>query len=78
MMEMAITEKCENGYIVRVGEKIHVLHGFDSHAALGKVIATALGIIEVKKMRKPRTKKAILTEMYDASREGSTYEATHL
>ena len=57
MSETAVVERCENGYIVRIGDKIHVLDGFDSFAALGKVVAAALGIGEVKKLRKPRTKK---------------------
>jgi hypothetical protein len=52
-------KKVANGYMVTQGDTIHVLHGFDSHAALGKVIAAALGEAQIVTKRKPRQQRAV-------------------
>lgn len=61
-MEMVEVTKCENGYLIKLESSVHVVSGFESHAALGKVVAEALGVAEVKKERKPRTKKEAISE----------------
>lgn len=62
--------KVANGYMVTQGSTIHVLHGFDSHAALGKVIATSLGEAQVVTKRKPRVSRV-------AVKAEPQQEATH-
>lgn len=58
-MEEVTVRKVSNGYLIELDQTVHVVNGFDSFAALGKVVAEALGIESVKKPRKPRTKKII-------------------
>jgi len=53
-MDKVEVTKCENGFLITNGERVHVC---DNLALLGKIIAAALGVVEVKKTRKPRTKK---------------------
>lgn len=53
-MDKVEVTKCENGFLITNGERVHVC---DNLALLGKIIAEALGVVEIKKTRKSRTKK---------------------
>ena len=57
-MEKVEVTKVSNGYLVTQNDAVHVC-SFDSHAALGKVVAAALGAVHTPAKRKPKQVKVI-------------------
>jgi len=64
-IEKVEVTKVANGYVITQGAVVHCVHGFDSHAALGKIVAASLGEAQLATKRKPRVSKVALKANQD-------------